>query len=99
MPFWRAALGYVPRRDSPAEDLIDAHDRDPAFWFEAMDEPRGDAGGAIHLAVWLPTSRPRRDSRRPSPPRHLVRDRAPMWWTVADSAGNEIDISTTKNRD
>jgi len=30
---------------------------------------------------------------------HLVRDRAPMWWTVADSAGNEIDISTTKDRD
>src|SRR5207249_11366456 len=23
MPFWRAALGYEPRRDSPAEDLVD----------------------------------------------------------------------------
>ena len=27
------------------------------------------------------------------------RDCCPMWWTVADAAGNEIDISTTKNRD
>jgi 4a-hydroxytetrahydrobiopterin dehydratase len=23
MPFWRAILGYEPRRDSPAEDLVD----------------------------------------------------------------------------
>ena len=23
MPFWRAVLGYEPRRDSPAEDLVD----------------------------------------------------------------------------
>jgi hypothetical protein len=24
MPFWRAALGYEPRIDSPAEDLVGA---------------------------------------------------------------------------
>jgi 4a-hydroxytetrahydrobiopterin dehydratase len=30
---------------------------------------------------------------------HLVRDVAPMWWTLADAAGNEIDISTVKGRD
>jgi 4a-hydroxytetrahydrobiopterin dehydratase len=23
IPFWRAALGYEPRRDSPAKDLVD----------------------------------------------------------------------------
>jgi 4a-hydroxytetrahydrobiopterin dehydratase len=100
IPFWRAALGYVPRRDSPDEDLIDAHDRDPSFWFEAMDEPRGDGGGAIHVAVWLPYEQAEaRLQAALAAGGHLVRDRAPMWWTVADSAGNEIDISTTKNRD
>jgi hypothetical protein len=26
-------------------------------------------------------------------------DRAPMWWTLADAAGNEVDISTVENRD
>ncbi len=100
MPFWRAVLGYVPRRDSPDEDLIDAHDRDPSFWFEAMDEPRVDGGGAIHIAVWLPFELAEsRLQAALAAGGHVVRDRAPMWWTVADSAGNEIDISTTKNRD
>jgi len=31
MPFWRAALGYEPRRDSAAEDLVDPHGRGPGF--------------------------------------------------------------------
>jgi 4a-hydroxytetrahydrobiopterin dehydratase len=53
-PFWRAALGYVPRPDSPAEDLVDPGNRGPAFWFENMNEPRADGNGAIHLAVWVP---------------------------------------------
>jgi 4a-hydroxytetrahydrobiopterin dehydratase len=100
LPFWRAALGYVPRRDSPDEDLIDAHDRDPSFWFEGMDEPRGDGGGAIHIAVWLPYEQAEaRVAAALAAGGHLVRDRAPMWWTLADSAGNEIDVATTKNRD
>src|SRR5512144_526029 len=34
IPFWRAILGYEPRRDSPEADLVDSHDRGPAFWFE-----------------------------------------------------------------
>src|SRR5258708_10633046 len=54
MPFWRAVLGYEPRRDSPEEDLVDAHDRGPAFWFERMREPRPHGGGAIHLPISVP---------------------------------------------
>jgi 4a-hydroxytetrahydrobiopterin dehydratase len=101
MPFWRAVLGYEPRQDSPDEDLVDAHDRGPAFWFEGMKEPRGDGGGAIHIAVWVPYEQAQaRVDAAIAAGGHLVRDdRAPMWWTVADSAGNEADIATTKNRD
>ena len=40
MPFWKAVLGYEPRGDSPDEDLVDPRRRGPAFWFEAMNEPR-----------------------------------------------------------
>jgi hypothetical protein len=30
----------------------------------------------------------------------MVRDEyAPAWWTLADAAGNEADISTTMSRD
>jgi 4a-hydroxytetrahydrobiopterin dehydratase len=54
MPFWRAALGYEPRRDNPADDLVDPRGRWPGFWFEKMNEPRADGGGAIHLAAWVP---------------------------------------------
>lgn len=100
MPFWRAALGYEPRRDSPDEDLVDAHDRGPAFWFEGMDEPRSDGGGAIHIAVWLPYEEAEaRVQAALAAGGHLVRSVAPMWWTLADAAGNEVDIATTKNRD
>ena len=68
MPFWRAVLGYEPRPDSPEEDLVDPSNRGPAFWLEQMDELRPDGGGAIHVAVWCRTSRPRRASPPPSLP-------------------------------
>src|SRR5262245_42935313 len=54
VPFWRAVLGYEPRPDSPDEVLIDPHQRGVSFWFEGMEQPRSDGGGAIHIAVWIP---------------------------------------------
>src|SRR3979411_3530921 len=44
MPFWRAVLGYEPRRDSPAEDLVDPRGRGGPFWVEEMAEPRPRGG-------------------------------------------------------
>ncbi len=100
MPFWEAVLGYMPRPDSPEEDLVDPEDRLPGFWFEEMREPRGDEGGAIHVALWLPHElAEERVAAALAAGGHLVRDKAPMWWTLADSAGNEVDISTVKGRD
>jgi 4a-hydroxytetrahydrobiopterin dehydratase len=101
MPFWRAALGYEPRPDSPDEDLIDPQDRGPAFWFESMDEPRPGGGGAIHVAVWVPHDQADARVRAAlAAGGRMVRDDfAPAWWTLADSAGNEVDISTTTGRD
>jgi 4a-hydroxytetrahydrobiopterin dehydratase len=100
MPFWQAALGYVRRPDSPDEDLVDPRDRGPAFWFESMDEPRGDGGGAIHVAVWVPEEQAAaRIEAATAAGGRVVRDRAPSWVTLADAAGNEIDIATTGARD
>ncbi len=101
MPFWRAVLSYEPRIDSPEEDLVDPHNRGPAFWFEGMDEPRADGGGAIHVAVWVPieVAQARVDAALAAGGR-IVRDKyAPAWWTLADAAGNEADIATIESRD
>lgn len=100
MPFWQALLGYDRRPDSPDEDLVDPHDRSPAFWFEAMDEPRADGGGAIHVAVWVPYERAEaRVAAALAAGGRMVRDEfAPSWWTLADAAGNEADIATAKGR-
>ena len=101
MPFWRAVLGYEPRIDSPDEDLVDPLDRGAPFWFEAMEEPRPDEGGAIHISVWVPHDQAEsRIAAALAAGGHMVRDDfAPAWWTLADSAGNEVDISTTRTRD
>ena len=100
MPFWQAALGYERRLDSPAEDLVDPHLRGPAFWFEEMQEPR-QGGGAIHIAVWVPPDQfESRVAAALAAGGHVVRDTwAPAWATLADSAGNEIDIATVRGRD
>ena len=101
MPFWRAVLGYEPRRDSPAEDLVDPRGRAVPFWFEQMAEPRPGGLGAIHVAVWVPYEQAEaRIAAVLAAGGRMVRDEfAPSWWTLADSAGNEADISTTMGRD
>lgn len=100
MPFWRAALGYESRGDSPDEDLVDPLRIGPPFWFERMDEPR-QGGGAIHVAIWVPYEQAEaRVAAAIAAGGHLVRDDyAPAWWTLADAAGNEADIATTTGRD
>ncbi len=101
MPFWRAMLGYMPRADSPDEDLVDPHDRGTGFWFERMHEPRPDGGGAIHVAIFVPYEQAEaRIAAALAAGGRMVRDEfAPQWWTLADAAGNEADIATTKGRD
>ena len=101
MPFWQAVLGYQRRPDSPDEDLIDPHNRGPAFWFEQMEQPRSHEGGAIHLAVWMPYEQAEaRISAALAAGGHMVRDDfAPAWWTLADAAGNEADVATPRTRD
>jgi 4a-hydroxytetrahydrobiopterin dehydratase len=100
MPFWRAVLGYQAREDSPDEDLVDPAMRAPSFWFEPMDEPRADGGGAIHIGVFLPPEHAEaRVAAALAAGGTMVRDRSPSWWTLADPAGNEADVATTEGRD
>lgn len=101
MPFWRAVLGYAPRPDSPSEDLVDPRGRGPAFWFERMAEPRPGGNGTVHVAVWVPHDEAQaRIAAALAAGGRIVRDQfAPSWWTLADPAGNEADISTIMGRE
>ena len=100
VPFWGAVLGYVPRPDSPDEDLVDPRGRDVSFWFEQMREPRPGGTGAIHLAVWVPAEEAEaRVAAALAAGGRMVRDaNAPDWWTLADAAGNEVDVATALGR-
>ena len=65
-----------------------------------MKEPRGDGGGAIHVAIWLPHEEAEaRVEAALAAGGRMVRDEfAPSWWTLADAAGYEVDISTVYGR-
>jgi 4a-hydroxytetrahydrobiopterin dehydratase len=100
MPFWAAILGYKPRVDSPEEDLVDPNGRNPGFWFEQMDAPRADGGGALHIGVWIPIEQAEaRVAAALAAGGRMVRDDfAPSWWTLADAYGNEADVATVGGR-
>lgn len=98
MPFWQAVLGYDRRPDSPDEDLVDPHRRGAPFWFEEMNELRADGRGTIHLVVWVPWDEAEsRVAAGLAAGGRLVRHEVGPegYRTLADPAGNEVDIATT----
>ena len=99
MPFWRAVLGYEYRADSPEEDLIDPRGRGPSLWFQKLDTPRPQRN-RIHLDVWVPHDQAQaRIAAALAADGRLVSDEhAPMWWTLADTEGNEADVATIEGR-
>lgn len=96
MPFWQAVLAYAPRPDSPDEDLIDPHERLAPFWFEEMDDLRADGNGTVHMVVWVPWDEAEaRVAAGLAAGGRLVRhNEEERFWTLADPAGNEVDIAT-----
>jgi len=101
MPFWQGVLAYDPRPDSPDEDLVDSHGRLAPFWFEEMDELRPDGSGTIHLVVWVPwdEAESRVAAGLAAGGRIVRRDLEENFWTLADPAGNEVDVATTSAPD
>lgn len=101
MPFWGAVLGYDPRPDSPDEDLVDPHARLAPFWFEDMDELRADGAGTIHPVVWVPwDAAEARVAAGVAAGGRIVRHNVEEnFWTLADPAGNEVDIATSSSPD
>jgi 4a-hydroxytetrahydrobiopterin dehydratase len=100
MPFWRAVLGYAHRADSPDEDLVDPRDRGPSIWFQRMDAPRPQRN-RLHIDVWVPhdQAEARVEAAIAAGGRLVTDEHAPMWWTLADPEGNEVDVCTWMSRD
>jgi 4a-hydroxytetrahydrobiopterin dehydratase len=97
MPFWRTVLGYEPRPDSPEEDLVDPHERLAPFWFEEMADLRPDGKGSVHMVVWVPwdQAEARVQAGIAAGGRLVRHNEEEQFWTLADPAGNEVDIATT----
>ncbi|MCA1652521.1 MAG: Pterin-4-alpha-carbinolamine dehydratase [Acidobacteria bacterium] len=101
MSFWQGVLAYDRRPDSPDEDLVDRHGRLAPFWFEQMDELRADGAGTIHLVVWVPwdEAEARVAAGLAAGGRMGRHNREELFWTLADPAGNEVDVATASAPD
>jgi 4a-hydroxytetrahydrobiopterin dehydratase len=65
-----------------------------------MDEPRADGKGAIHVGLGAPERAQARIDAALTAGGRIVHDaRAPSWWTLEDSMGNQADIATLSGRD
>jgi len=95
LPFWRALLGYVPRPDTPDEELVDPHQRGPVVFVNRMDTPRPQRN-RIHLDVFVPLDQaPDRVAAARAAGGQLITDAfAPGWWVLADAEGNEACVAT-----
>jgi 4a-hydroxytetrahydrobiopterin dehydratase len=85
---------------TPNEDLIDPRGRGPALWFQPMDAPRPQRN-RIHIDVFVPheVAEARIAAALAAGGRLVSDEHAPMWWTLADPEGNEVDVATLAGRD
>jgi 4a-hydroxytetrahydrobiopterin dehydratase len=95
VPFWRAALGYVPRREN---ELVDPKRRGPLFWFNDKEHVAGR--NRIHVDISVPHDvAPARVQAVLDAGGRLLGDRyAPAWWSLIDADGNVADIATWQGR-
>jgi 4a-hydroxytetrahydrobiopterin dehydratase len=90
LPFWRAVLGYDQVGE---EDLADPKREEPYFWFQQMDAPRPQRN-RIHIDLYVPHDQAEaRVAAALAAGGHIVRDKSPEWWTLADAEGNEVDVA------
>lgn len=89
--FWAVVLGYD---EVGEEDVFDPLRRGPTISFQPMDPPRTQRN-RIHLDVYLPHDHVElRIAAAVAAGGRIVNDaNAPLWWTLADPEGNEVDLA------
>jgi 4a-hydroxytetrahydrobiopterin dehydratase len=95
--FWCAVLGYELAGDT---DITDPDGLYPAVYVQQMEEPR-TGRNRIHIDVGVPHDQAEaRVAAALAAGGTLVTDEfAPMWWTLADPEGNEVDLATWVGRE
>lgn len=95
--FWAAVLGYDLVGDTDIADPIGLY---PPVYVQQMDAPR-EGRNRIHIDLGVPHDvAEARVAAAVAAGGRVVRDEfAPMWWTLADPEGNEVDIATWQGRD
>lgn len=95
--FWCAVLGYELAGDS---DIADPDGLYPPVYVQKMEVMR-EGRNRIHIDVGVPHDQAEaRVAAALAAGGRLVTDRfAPMWWTLADPEGNEVDLATWIGRD
>jgi 4a-hydroxytetrahydrobiopterin dehydratase len=70
------------------------------IWFQQMHVPRTKRN-RIHVDVFVPIdqARARVAAAVAAGGRVVNNANAPMWWTLADTEGNEVDVATMAGRD
>ncbi len=99
-PFWRAVLGYRGRNNEElGEELVDPYGRGPAVWFQQMDAARPQRN-RVHFDVIVPhdVAQQRVDDTIAAGGRLVADDRAPAFWVLADTEGNEACVCTWQGR-
>ena len=102
-PFWKALLDYEDAPAGPDGQVTAIVDRariGPAFWFQAMDEPRPQRN-RIHVDVTVPhdVAEARVAAALAAGGRLVSDQRARAFWVLADAEGNEACVCTWQDRD
>lgn len=102
--FWRTVLGYEFDPRPHVTDIYDPRRLNPPIIFQQMsasEEDRREQRNRIHVDVYVPDDQARAhiDSALAAGGRIVYDDDAPMWWTLADPEGNEVDIAVSVGRE
>ena len=93
LPFWQAILGY-DFVELTGDSLVDPKHIGPTVWFQQMDAPRPQRN-RIHVDLYVPHEQAEgRIAAAIEAGGRIVYDgHAPLWWTLADPEGNEVDVA------
>jgi 4a-hydroxytetrahydrobiopterin dehydratase len=87
--FWRAVLGYAPMSD---DNAVDPLGHGSTFWMQELDDAR-PLRHAMHIDVSVAREHAEARLAAALAAGGRVVDESPEHWTLADRAGNRVDIT------